>query len=393
MSSKITIDATYTLAQKTGIGYFVEGLICGLKKTNSADNFSLFYNCIFPEKYGVSTPLQKNFKNFVLRIPRRFLMRLWNSNWFPNNLFLPNSDIFVCAGLHLPNNLKSKIVSFIYDVSFKIDDFTYSLQEKNKIDFLIKKILKNSDLIFTCSESTKKDLIKYYNYPECKIEVLYGSLTENEVNKNNLTLTKEFASRISEKHFLETGLKTDFSEKTNYFLFIGAVEKRKNLGIICDALKNFEIIIAGKKANDFTDLFKKITDYGLTRHFIFTGYITDMEKYTLLNNCMCVLYPSVYEGFGYPVLESFYFNKPLITTQRGSIPELAGDAAFYIDPSNPEDLFEKMILIYKNKNCPEKFFTSKKFKSQIEKFSWEKSALKFIDIIKSRLCSNTITEF
>ena len=118
-----------------------------------------------------------------------------------------------------------------------------------------------------------------------------------------------------------------------------------------------------------------------------------MEKYTLLNNCMCVLYPSVYEGFGYPVLESFYFNKPLITTQRGSIPELAGDAAFYIDPSNPEDLFEKMILIYKNKNCPEKFFTSKKFKSQIEKFSWEKSALKFIDIIKSRLCSNTITEF
>ncbi|HPG29152.1 MAG TPA: glycosyltransferase family 1 protein [bacterium] len=401
MSLKFTIDATYTLAQKTGIGYFVEGLIAGLKKINSTDDFSLFYNCIFPEKYGVISPSQNNFKNHILRIPRRFLMNFWNSNWFPNDLFLPKSDVFVCTGLHLPNNLKSKIVSIIYDVSFKIDDFTYSMREKNQIDSLIKKILKNSDFIFTCSESTKTDLIKYYDYPESKIGILYGSLTEIDVNKNNLTLTEEFVCRISEKNFSETGLKTGFSKNTNYFLFIGAIEKRKNLGIICEALKNrgldlngdnFKIIIAGKKSNDFKDFFQKITDYGLTDKFIFTGYVSEIEKYTLLNNCLGTLYPSVYEGFGYPVLESFYFSKPVITTRRGSIPELAGEAAFYIEPFNPEDLLEKMTLIYKNKNCLEKIFPSKKFNSQLEKFSWEKSALKFIETIKSKVCSNTITE-
>ncbi|MBP7654874.1 glycosyltransferase family 4 protein, partial [Candidatus Dependentiae bacterium] len=374
-----TIDATYTLSEKTGIGYFIDGLISGLKKTDKVNNYNLFYNCIFPGKYGIKNSTIKNFKNYILRIPRRWLIKIWGLNFLSANYLLPATDIFVCTGLHIPSNIKSKIISIIYDISFKTDDITYSSHEKKTLDTLIKKILVKSDLILTSSVSTKNDLIKYYGYPENKIEILYGALSEINVNINQLTLDSGFAEKISKKNYYETGISNIFEKNTDFFLFIGSIEKRKNLGIICEALKSikntceFKIVIAGKKSNDFNNIIEKIKDYGLTDKFIFTGYIHDQEKYVLLKNCLAVLYPSIYEGFGYPALESYYFEKPLITTKNGSIPEIAGDAAFYIDHDNPSQLLKTMLLIYNNRNTSE-FIDKDKFKSQLKKFSWEKSA-------------------
>ncbi len=372
---KITIDATYILNNKTGIGYYTEGLINSLIQYDKTNDYTLFYNCLKPQKYRIPANLPQNFKNKFFKIPRRYLMKLWNLNIFPNTFILGNPDIFICTGLHIPCNLKSKKLSIVYDLSFLVDDFTYTLDQKKKLDALIKKILDVSNFIITTSINTKNDLIKFYQYPQNKIEVVYGALInmpniDNLKNSENIQITNILNNeKITINNF-------------NYFLFVGSLEKRKNLSIIIKAVKllndksNTKFIFAGKPDNDYENLKKLIFQYNLTNKFIFTGYIDNQTKWRLYKNCCAVLYPSVYEGFGYPILEAYYFNKPIITTRCGSIPELAGETSLYIEFDKPEQLsiiIQKFIENQITINYTE-------IKSQLSKFNWRLSISKFLEI-------------
>jgi glycosyltransferase involved in cell wall biosynthesis len=360
---KICIDTTYTLSNKTGIGAYIQQLIESLLEYNTEFQFNLFYNVILKHKYIFFNESDK-VKNIFFRFPRRWLTKLWESNFMFNDIIFGNPDLFVCTGVHCPKILKSKMVSFIYDLSFLIDDITYSKIEKDDLNKKIKKILDNSEYVAATSISTKNDIIKFYGFPENKIEVIYGSLPKIIFFENDNIL----------KNY---GLK-----KNNYFLCVGTLEKRKNYILICKALRklkneNIKIVIAGKYGNDYENILNYKEKYNLN-NLKLVGYITENEKWNLYRNCQAVLYPSIYEGFGFPVLEAYHFLKPIITTDNGSIRELAGDIAEYVGIDDSDKLGELLIEYSSNM----KTVKTEKINFQMKKFSWKKSAYQFFDLLK-----------
>ena len=373
MALKVTIDGTYCLAGKTGIGEYVYNLISAINNYGNPDiSYRFFYNCILKKKYDIPHPFKPAYKNIFAPLPRRWLDKLWNSS-IPADFMLGFPDLFINTGLHIPLKINARVISIIYDLSFLIDDVTYSTDEKKNLDYKIKKILKVSDIILTCSESTKKDIIKFYSYPVNKIHTIYGALSENMPGGEEIG-NQVVSSRLSDI-FEKAGLDLKNKESLPFFLFVGTIEKRKNLNILPDAVKllnrDFKIIIAGKKGNAYPELTEKIKRMGLTGSFIFTDYISGNEKWFLYQNCSAVLYPSIYEGFGFPALEALYFGKPIITTRKGSIPEIAGNCAIYIEPDDYKSLAEKMDLIVKNKY----HIPSNAIKEQLEFFSWKKNII------------------
>ena len=111
------------------------------------------------------------------------------------------------------------------------------------------------------------------------------------------------------------------------------------------------------------------------------GYITENEKHVLLKYCNAFVFPSLYEGFGFPVLEAFSYNKPVITSKAASIPEIAGEAAIYVNPLSVESIQEGLEIIIRDPVLKEKVLA--KEKAQLEKFKWETTIKDTIDILLS----------
>ncbi len=380
MSLKITIDGTYSLAGKTGIGEYVKLFLINLQKYSIFPyNYQFFYNCIFPSKYQFAELTKYGNKKIFFRLPRRWLMKMWNLPYCMD-FTIGRPDIFVCTGLHTPRKLKAETFSFIYDISFLIDDVTYSKDEKKALNNNIQKIIDTSKHIIATSESTKKDLINYYKIPADNISVIYGALGEIPEINEDLDFINVLQDELAA--FFYNSKSKNKNKKINFFLFVGTIEKRKNLIILPEAVKNFKeeykVIIVGKKGNAYVELLKKIEDTGTQDKFIFTGYISDEVKYFLYKNCLAVLYPSIYEGFGFPALEAFNFNKYIITTRNGSIPEIAGDCGLYIKTNDAKELSEKMQTVFYSEG---KNITGGSFASQLKKFSWKKSIVEFEKLI------------
>jgi len=399
---KITIDLTYTLTQKTGIGafayYFAKSLI--FSATNSINQhifYYLFYNCIKPERYDYlfkNEQLLTNCKNIFFRTPRRFLNLLWTQDFINTDFILKKPDIFLTTGLHCPNALKAQQISIIYDVSFMVDDITYNQVEKKKLYLLIEKLIKKSRHIITTSKSTAIDLQNFFGCSADKISVIYGGLPEIPEIFRSQNISDELINNLSAANtrlynFTISKETLQKIKENKYLLFVGAIERRKNISLILKALNHLKtnglkipLLLVGKPANDFENILKLTDAYNLKDQILFAGYVSDIDKYILYNNCLIVLYPSIYEGFGFPILEAFYFDKPLITTKVGSIPELAADLAFYISKDNYLELAETI-----NKILTTEMETTYKAKraEHLKKFDWQKTADKTFEIIEKFL--------
>lgn len=170
-----------------------------------------------------------------------------------------------------------------------------------------------------------------------------------------------------------------YALKEPYILFIGMIEPRKNLNRLVDAFSalasaypDHSLVIAGKKGWMYEDLFALIRDKGLDKKVLFPGYISEEDKPYLIRGAEVFVYPSLYEGFGIPVLEALACGTPTITSNVSSMPEVAGDAALLVDPTNTEELTLALSRLLADKALRDDLIV--KSIAQAEKFSWKKTA-------------------
>lgn len=177
-------------------------------------------------------------------------------------------------------------------------------------------------------------------------------------------------------------LVTDPYAGGGYFLYVGHIEKRKNVGAIVDAFNivaeknpDVKLVLVGKNGFAYKEILQKIAGSPHRKRIVQPGFVTNDQLFDLYKNALGFLFPSFYEGFGFPILEAMLIGSPVITSNLGTMKEVAGDAALFADPDSPEDLAQQMMSICSSSTLRDELVA--KGKAHAEPFTWEKSALQY----------------
>lgn len=286
---------------------------------------------------------------------------------------IPKCDIFWSPHYNiplLPIKAKKRVVT-IHDVFHLAFYNTLNLKQKLYTKIVINQAVNRSDIILTVSEFSANEIKKYTNTKK-DIHVIYNAIDH-----------KKFKV-IKEKSKLDF-VRKKYSLPQEFILFVGNVKPHKNLKNLLLAIKNIEInlVIVGKKEGFITadkDITNIIERYNLKNRIIFTGYIEDEDLPIIYNLATLFVFPSLYEGFGIPPLEAQACGCPVICSNAASLPEVCGNSVIYFNPYDVEDIKEKIELVLNNKELQNEL-KLKGFEN-VKRFSWEKSAIKIIEIIE-----------
>ncbi|MBP7967699.1 glycosyltransferase family 4 protein [Candidatus Woesebacteria bacterium] len=314
-----------------------------------------------------SMPPENDF--FKYRIVKgRFL---WSQIFLPFELYMHKDiDIFFAPAHYAPRYCPVPIVVTIHDLSFFYfpNEFLQKdlYQLKNWTAYSIKKAKR----IIAVSKTTKKDILKLYGVPDTQIDMVYNGF-EKKIDKDE-------PITVLDKYNLHTG---------KYILYVGTIQPRKNLKTLIQAydifLKNnpgYKLVLTGKKGWMFEETLEAAQEHLKTKEILITGYETDENVIELYKNAFCYCLPSLYEGFGIPILEAMSNNCPVITSHTSSLPEIGGDACLYFDPRDPQELAAKLSQLHDNENLKQELI--KKGKERVTQFSWKKSAIETLDVIR-----------
>ena len=273
-----------------------------------------------------------------------------------------NYDIVHFLDYATPALYKGKKIATIHDMAMHTMNDKYTKGQVLTKTTLLGNTIKNADKLICISEFTKKELLKYYpNVDESKIEVVY-----NGFEYDNIDLTK---------HTIDTTL-NKFNITKEYLLFVGTLSPHKNIERIVESFQkirnegyDYQLVICGKKGWLYEDIFKKIKELNLEKEVVFTDYVTDEELEVLYKNTKLFVFPSLYEGFGFPPIEAMARKVPVLSSREGALVEIVGDAAIFCNAYDIEDIKDKMIMVLKDNEIKSQLID--KGISRLQSFSWE----------------------
>ncbi|MTJ52335.1 glycosyltransferase family 4 protein [Anabaena sp. UHCC 0253] len=251
-----------------------------------------------------------------------------------------------------------------------------TLDDKNSFFNLTKNAIKNSEIILTVSENTKKDILHCFDVNPDKIYVTYQPIIDN--------------SHLVENETTEINLKKYNLKNKKYILFVGTIEPKKNLGRLLTAYScldtDMQLVIVGKKGwlwEDNISQLEALFGNGFNEKIKLLEYVSKKDLIYLYHGAFCLVFPSLYEGFGLPPLEAMSLGCPVITSNVSSLPEVCGDAAIYVDPYNPDEIrqgIEKLI-----NSCEIRTQLIESGKERVKLFSMENYAKKLCEAYKKVL--------
>jgi glycosyltransferase involved in cell wall biosynthesis len=236
-----------------------------------------------------------------------------------------------------------------------------------------------AEKIIAVSNSVKKDLFDIFKVPSGKVSVVYSGLDKrffSETNGNTQKILEKFG--ITKKYILFLGTLCPSKNITGLLeSFVLFKERIKKEGLPFD----YQLVLGGKRGWLSREYVQQVKDLGLSKDVVFTGYIVGDEVVALFKNAQFFVMPSLYEGFGTTVLEAFATGTPAIVSRVSSVPEIAGDAAYFVDPMNKQEISEAIYKFSKDENLRNEY--KMKGLEQAKKFDWKKTAKETLEIYKS----------
>lgn len=347
-----------------GYGYFVNETFRYIVSNHPEHEFIFIFDRPYEKKFVFA----ENIKPIVIGPPARhpLLWKLWYDVKVPMVLKRYKADVFVsCDGFC---SLRTKVPQclVLHDLSFL---HFPGFHKKSHLAFYKRntpKFLEKAKSIVTVSEFSKKDIISHYkNIRETKIDVVYNGV-------------KEIFQPISENEKERT--KEKYTGGKEFFICVGALHPRKNLENLLRAFSVFKkrqqsgmkLLLAGRLAWKYEPFLEKLKTYKYRDDVVLTGYLDDLDLVKLLGSAYAMVYPSLFEGFGVPVLEAMGCQVPVITSLNSSMQEISKESALYCDPSSYNDIADKMMLLYKDENLRKKLI--QKGKEISNQFRWDHSA-------------------
>lgn len=372
----IGLDAR-TIGQKniTGVGQVVYHTVKALNQKNI--KCILFYD----EKpvFKLAEFKQEHIKQVVLLCKSRYI---WEQVLLPLALKKYKPDLYHATwNLGLPLYLSCPAVVTIHDlIPLVLPNFFSTLKSKLfsylPYKFFVRYSANKSNVVITDSISSRKDIERILKIPSEKIKVIY------------IGVNKAFKPDIS-PDLIHT-VKEKYGIKQKYFIYLGGLDKRKNIqGIIkafTEVLKLHQVylVITGS----FNDLLKELQllaqSLNVAEKVVFTGYVPEEDLSHLLSGAVALVYPSYYEGFGIPPLEAMACGTPVIASNVSSIPEVVGEAGLLINPGDYLEIAKAMNEILINDNKRQQMIAEGVKRAQ--NFSWNEMGLQIVEVYKEILC-------
>jgi glycosyltransferase involved in cell wall biosynthesis len=272
-------------------------------------------------------------------------------------------DVFYSPDFVLPPTSARKKVLTVHDLSFRRVPETAVPNLKWYLEGAVPRAVNRADLILADSETTRNDLIELFHAPPDRVQTLYSGV-------------ESFFCRVTDPARLEA-IKSRYGLNRPFILNVGTLEPRKNLVRLIEAFsrlrtRDLDLVVAGGRGWMFQDILEAPAQFGVADRVRFTGFVPDPDLSALYSLATLFVYPSLYEGFGLPVLEALACGAPVITSNTSSMPEVAGDAAALVDPRNMEELCAQMDRLVSDEGLRRQM-TARGFK-QAARFSWRASA-------------------
>lgn len=351
------------VSKRVGIGEYAFELLRQFKKINPpAGGSSIKYQVYVKNKPLGDLPEEDSNWKYRVIGPRK----LWTQIALPLDLFLhrPRPDVFFTPTHYTPRFSPIPAVISIMDLSFIFYPEMFKKSDLFQLTNWTAYSVRKATKILTISKASKDDIIKIYKVKSSKVEVIYPGI--------------KAGFRMDKKENIIEG---------EYILFVGTLQPRKNIVRLIEAFSQvvkkhpkIKLVIVGKKGWLYEDILNAPQKFSVEEKVTFLDFVSNEELASLYQHALCFVLPSLYEGFGLPVLEAMKYDCPVITSNVSSLPEAGGEAALYIDPLDVSDIARKLEKIITDPDLRKELI--EKGKKQIKKFSWEKSAQETLKVLQ-----------
>lgn len=343
---KIAIDISQTAYEGTGVARYMKNFVTSILSQNSSHEFTFFYS-------SLRKPLDNEIRSLIksphtlkqYKIPPSILEFIWNIlHVFPIEYLIGKHDLFISSDWTEPPSSMKKITILHDLIVFKMPETTHA---KTDIDLnsisispdivkiqkrKLKWVKKESSMLICDSLSTKIDAEKYLHIPDERSRVIYPGVSVPHTSDHNMS------------HVLKT-----YQINKPFILSVGKIEPRKNIGRLISAFKkahltDIELVVVGPIGWEEKKVMAE------QENIRFLGYVPDEDLFSLYANALCFMYPSLYEGFGLPIVEAMNFGCPIGASNTSSIKEIVETYGLMFDPLDIDSIAKTMITLCTNES-------------------------------------------
>jgi glycosyltransferase involved in cell wall biosynthesis len=355
---RIVLDFRIFGPQRGGLGRYNEKLLLNLAKLDLVNEYIVL---LYDENYKLNLP-----NNFKIKIVKYRWYSLLEQMFLPIVLYRLKPDLVHFPHFNVPVLYRGKYIITIHDlimshfpsirtstlgrVLFMIKRLGYNITIKNAVQ--------KAEKIIAVSEFTKQDIVKYFKLSEERakaISVIYEGVSASAMGQS-------VTVKLPDK----------------FFLYVGVAYPHKNLEFLVDSFREFAryypdyyLILIGNRNYFYNQLenYIKLNHHDIQSKIIYKGFVPDIELGAYFSQATAFVFPSLYEGFGLPPLESMQLGTAVVSSRSSCLPEILQDAALFFDPKNKQDLVNKLEIITKNTELKNKLIASGK--ELVKKYSWE----------------------
>ena len=393
---KIAININeLTLQQNTGVKVYTREIVRALGRIDKKNEYVL-YSSGGEQKFLFPTAENFKLKTSKSRLP------FWTYTKLPQEIKKDQPDVLFMPIQAVPFFKKPKnmkIVVTVHDLAFLLFPNHFTRKDRFLLNFHTKRAVRMADKIITPSEATRRDIARFYGIDEDKIEVIWHGITPPNPPLSGGEQTLPFLGGVG-----------GGKKYNSYILFVGSIQPRKNITGLIEAFeavknppnpplsggehssspslggvrggKSLQLIICGGRGWMADKIYKRAKESKFSKDIIFTGSVSDEERDELYKNALIFALPSLYEGFGLPVLEAMSFGISCVVGDNSSLSEIAGKSALLVDANNSNDIAEKINLLLSDSELRKDL--SRRGVENAKRFSWNRAGEKTLSVLSSK---------
>jgi glycosyltransferase involved in cell wall biosynthesis len=372
-SPVIAIDYTPAYEQGAGIGRLVRDLVAALAKQDAQTPYRLFV--AGASAAHLPAPPAANFTWRTTTITPQWWARIWQRvrlpyavDWLTGPVHLYHATDFVLP----PTRRQTRTILTVHDLSFARVPESASPKLRAYLDVVVPRSIARADHVIADSQATKDDIIALYNTPAAKITVLLSGVDPRFQH----VADPQMQQHMRDKYGIDS---------RPFVLSVGTVQPRKNYSRLIESLSalrargyDVQLVVAGGKGWLEDEMYQTITRLGMAEHVRLIGYVNDEDLPALYSAATCIAYPSLYEGFGFPILEGMACHTPVVTANVSSLPEVAGDAAIMVDPLDTDALTNALRRVLDDSNLRQDLI--QRGAERVKQFTWANAATNLREI-------------
>jgi len=364
---RIGINARYLQNSRSGIAQYLYYLLLNLKAINKDNEYILLLGS---NGRICEDILDLGFLNDISKLPttNQILKIIWQHFYVPERLKNLRIDAFHEPTFIAPLFKRCPTVITVHDLAFKFLPGCFTLRNRLYLGQLMQRSIDTSDRVIAVSENTRKDIMSNYNIDEKKIKVVYEGVDE------------VFHPVLDPEKVKSAAVKAKYGIKSDFILAVSMISPRKNLINLIKAFNRLkqkhsirhQLVIVGQKGWLFNEVFEEAAASSYAQDIVFCSFVSQDDLVMLYNVAEVFVYPSLYEGFGLPLLEAMACDCPVVASNRASVPEVCSDAALLIDPYDPVAMADAVFQALAD--APLRKSMIEKGRKRVSVFSWRRAA-------------------